>query len=134
MPDTHFLSTNDVMDIHRNTIQSEGGDAAVRDAGILESAVSMPMAWFEGRFLHEDVPAMAAAYLFHICQGHAFVDGNKRTAVASAIMFLELNAWQLTSSNKELLDLTLRVAQGELLKDQVIQWVRDNAEPQSNTS
>ena len=79
-----FLTTDNVMAIHRRMIREFGGDPKVRDYGLLESAAMMPAAQFRGRFLHGGIPAMAAAYLFHLCTNHPFVDGNKRTVLASA--------------------------------------------------
>ena len=66
-----FLTVDHVLAVHRRLVQEFGGVAEVRDYGLLESAVMMPAAQFGGEFLHDDVPAMAAAYLFHICRNHA---------------------------------------------------------------
>jgi death-on-curing protein len=119
-----FLTLDHVLAIHQRMIAEFGGDPEVRDYGLLESAVAMPSAAFGGEFLHDGVPAMAAAYLFHICKNHAFVDGNKRTAVASAEVFILLNGMLLNASNKELEKLTLEVAQGKVSKDEAIAFFR----------
>ena len=79
-----FLTVDHVLTIHRRVIDEFGGDPALRDRGLLESAVMMPAAQFGGGYLHDGIPAMAAGYLFHICKNHSFVDGNKRTALATA--------------------------------------------------
>src|SRR3569832_264121 len=86
-----FLSVENVLAIHADTIAEEGGRVGIRDIGLLESAVAMPQATYEGAYLHPDLAAMAAAYLFHLCQNHAFVDGNKRAAAFSTVLFLALN-------------------------------------------
>lgn len=119
-----FLSVENVLGIHQRVIEEFGGDAGVRDHGLLESAVMIPAAQYEGRFLHPDLPAMAAAYLFHICRNHAFVDGNKRTALAAAEVFLRLNGQGLKASNRELERLTVGVAQGTLSKDDAVAFFR----------
>jgi death-on-curing protein len=67
-----FLSLDEVLEIHEQQIERYGGSAGLRDAAGLESAVATPQATFGGEFLHPSVPAMAAAYLFHLCQNHAF--------------------------------------------------------------
>ncbi len=67
-----FLTIEDVIYFHANTIAHEGGMAGLRNRGLLESAVMMPQAAVGGRYLHREIPAMAAAYLFHIFQAHAF--------------------------------------------------------------
>lgn len=126
-----FLTIEHVLAIHRRSIEEFGGDAAVRDRGLLESAVMMPAARFGGDYLHAGLPAMAAAYLFHICRNHAFVDGNKRTALASAEVFLFVNGMRLGADDKELEELTLGVAASRVTKDEATAFfvrhtVRDN--------
>ncbi len=74
--------------------------------------------------MHEDIPAMAAAYLFHICKSHAFMGGNKRTALASAAIFIQLNNMQLIATDDELERLTIGVAEGSLTKDDTIEFFR----------
>ncbi len=74
------------------------------------------MATFGGQFLHSSLPCMAAAYLFHICQNHPFVDGDKRTGANAAITFLLINDWEPDFSEDELVDLVLSVASGTMSK------------------
>ena len=82
-----FLSIDDVSRLHELTVTTHGGATGIRDIGLLDAAVSMPMQTFGGDYLHDGVGAMAAANLFHLCQAHAFVDGNKRTGVLAALVF-----------------------------------------------
>ncbi len=91
-----FLSLDEVLEIHKQQIELYGGSAGLRDSVGLESAVAMPQATFGGEFLHTSIPAMAAAYLFHLCQNHPFVDGNKRVGANAAIAFLLMNDWEPT--------------------------------------
>lgn len=70
-----FLSVDDVNRLHELTVANHGGSPGIRDSGLLDAAVAMPMQSFGGEYLHPDIPAMAAAYHFHICQAHAYVDG-----------------------------------------------------------
>jgi|ERR1017187_5637550 death-on-curing protein len=114
-----FLALDQVLEIHAQQIELYGGSDGVRDPAGLESAVATPMATFGGQFLHSTIPSMAAAYLFHICQNHAFVDGNKRTGANAAITFLLINDWELDFSEDELVDLVLSVASGEMSKSAV---------------
>lgn len=122
--DIRFLSVENIVAIHADTIAHEGGSPGVRDWGLLESAVAMPQSTFAGAYLHSGLAEMAAAYLFHICQNHAFVDGNKRTAAFAAVLFLALNG--ITDAQlppeEELERLTLALAAGELHKSEVIVW------------
>ena len=119
-----FLSVDDVLLLHADTIDIDGGSHGVRDHGLLDAAVAMPRQQFGGAFLHEDLAAMAAAYLFHIAQNHPFVDGNKRAAVMSSLAFLRLNDVDLSPASQELEATTRRVASGELNKEALTQWVR----------
>ena len=79
-----FLSLARVLRIHRSCIEAYGGDPAVRDMGLLESALAQPRASFGGQYLHEDIAAMAAAYLFHIVSNHPFIELDSKTALMHA--------------------------------------------------
>ena len=115
-----FLTVEHVLAIHGRMIDEFGGGRGILDRGLLESAVAMPATQFGGRYLHGSVAAMAAAYLFHLCANHPFVDGNKRTAVAAAEVFLLLNDKRLLATNIELERLTLGVAGGAIAKGETI--------------
>ncbi len=123
-----FLSVQDVVDIHERVIIEFGGDLGLRDRGLLGSAVAMPSATFSGSFLHPGVAEMAGAYHFHLCSNHTFIDGNKRVAVASAEVFLLLNGFELSASDDELEELTLKLAMGKLAKEQVIEFFKKHTE------
>ena len=88
-----FLSLDEILEIHEQQIERYGGSPGIRDGARLESAVATPQAAFGREFLHTSIPAMAAAYLFHLCQNHAFIDGNKRVGADAAITFLLMNSW-----------------------------------------
>lgn len=124
-----FLTVEQVLVIHERVIVEFGGDPALLDGGLLESAVMMPAAWFQREFLHPDIATMAAAYLFHLCMNHPFADGNKRTALAAAEVFLRLNDHELPATNDELERLTWAVAQGRLDKDGVVAFYRSRVAP-----
>ncbi len=105
-----FLSMGEVLLILQDQIRRYGGAYGVRDPGLLSSALAMPSATFEGKYLHKDLFDQAAAYAFHLCQNHPFVDGNKRAALASALVFLSLNGIELEDPKEELYDLMISVA------------------------
>ena len=111
--------------LHADTINIDGGSPGVRDHGLLDAAVAMPRQQFDGEYLHEDIAAMAAAYLFHIGQNHPFVDGNKRAAVMAALVFLHVNGIEKLPAPQGLEVVTLLVAGGELSKNALTQWLRD---------
>src|SRR5437773_3317701 len=114
-----FLTVAEVVDLHGRLIAQFGGSMEVRDLGLLQSALAMPSASFGGQFLHESLPDMAAAYLYHLVQNHAFVDGNKRIGAAAARVFLLANGAKFDPSEKEYGDLTLAVASGKVDKTAV---------------
>ncbi len=80
-----------VQAIHAEVLKAHGGSPGIRDLALLESAVAAPQATMIGQPLISDPIEIAAAYLFYICSSHPFVDGNKRTALASALTFLAEN-------------------------------------------
>lgn len=90
-----FLRIEDVLALHADQMELYGGEHGVRDMGLLESAVGQAQASFAGQVLHADIFEMAAAYLFHIVQNHPFIDGNKRTGLIAALVFLDLNGIEL---------------------------------------
>ena len=111
-----FLSLAEVVEIHANQIQHYGGSEGIRDLNLLSSAVAMPYAFFHTSFLHSDIFEMASAYAFHICQNHPFVDGNKRTALASALIFLELNGITISDPSGKLYEAMITLISGNLGK------------------
>lgn len=85
------LSVDAVKAIHAEVLAAHGGSEGLRDQALLESAVAAPQATYGGEPLFKDPVEIAAAYLFYLCRNHAFVDGNKRTALAACLVFLEAN-------------------------------------------
>lgn len=122
-----FLSLAEVLEIHRDQIERYGGHAGLRDLGLLQSALAMPAAALGGRYLHGDLVEMAAAYLFHIVQNHPFIDGNKRTGMVAAIVFLSLNGIELRADETQLEQLVIDVAKGKAGKSSVADFLRKNS-------
>ena len=119
-----FLSVDDVLAIHEDTIRQEGGAVGLRDPGLLESAVTMARQSIGGEYLHPDLAAMAAAYLYHIAQNHPFHDGNKRAGAMAALIFLHVNGVGALPHPGELERVTLGVAAGEMSKAELTEWFR----------
>jgi death-on-curing protein len=115
-----FLSMDEVLEIHAQQIEKYGGSAGLRDVAGLESAIATPQVTFSGEYLHVSIPAMAAAYLFHLYQNHAFIDGNKRVGANAAITFLLMNDWEPLFDEQQLVELVLAVASGALGKPELI--------------
>ena len=119
-----FLDLDRVLRTHLSLIERYGGEPGVRDIGLLHSAIAIPQASFAGEFLHKDLFEMAAAYLFHIVQNHPFIDGNKRTGAAAAIIFLDMNGVEIEADEEGLVDLALRVASGQAGKQEIAEFFR----------
>ena len=124
MKEPLFLTLAEVIEIHNDQIKTYGGCGGIRDLGLLQSAIAQPPASFSGQWLHDDIFMMAAAYAFHICGNHPFVDGNKRTALASALVFLQMNEIDCDPKGK-LLEAMLRMAKGELTKEEFARILRE---------
>ena len=77
--------------IHEEVLRANGGSSGIRDENLLESALAAPRATMMGRPMIEDPIEVAAAYLFYLCRNHPFVDGNKRVALTTCLLFLEVN-------------------------------------------
>ena len=113
-----------MIEIHTDQIQRYGGQAGLRDLALLESAIGQPEASFAGEWLHPDRYEMAAAYAYHLCQNHPFIDGNKRTALATALVFLELNNIAILDPRRRLKNAMIRIASGKMRKEEFAKLLR----------
>ncbi|MFO7565657.1 MAG: type II toxin-antitoxin system death-on-curing family toxin [Enhygromyxa sp.] len=114
-----FLTVEVVLTLHQRQLDRYGGSPGLRDRGLLESAVAQPQASFGGILAHDNLFAMAAAYLFHLVSNHAFVDGNKRVGLLAAQVFLHLNGIVLLHESEAFYELTMGVAEGRVDKSSV---------------
>jgi death-on-curing protein len=119
-----FLALGDVLALHEELILRYGGSPGLRNAGLLEAALAMPQAGFGGKYFHEFPHEMGAAYLFHLVRNHAFIDGNKRIALACAILFFKINRVSYSITEKEAVELTLAAASGKIDKGAVTDFFR----------
>ncbi|MEM9251884.1 MAG: type II toxin-antitoxin system death-on-curing family toxin [Planctomycetota bacterium] len=125
-----FLTIDDVYHLHRDTLEAEGGADGVIHPGMIEAAVAMPQQQFGGSYLHDGLVAMAAAYLFHMCQAHGFRDGNKRVATLCSTVFLRLNGVPVDRmpDPDEFERVVLSIASGEMSKDEVAAWLTEHVD------
>lgn len=124
----YYLSVEQVLFIHARLIEETGGEHGVLDIGLLQSAVARPRATFDGQDLYPGLFYKCAALLESLIGNHAFVDGNKRTAISAAGLFLRLNGYRMTANNQQLETFTLRCARQRVSLDQVITWFEGNSE------
>ena len=114
-----FPTVELALDIHAEMLSQYGGLDGVRDYAQLEAAIAAPQMTMGGDFLNPTLPKMAAALLVSLCQGHPFLDGNKRTATVLAFNFLAANGLTLEMDEGTLETLVMRVAEGHLGKEEV---------------
>ena len=122
-----FLTLDEVLELHSESISRYGGSDGIRDMGLLQSALAMPAASFGGQYLHPDLPAMGAALLFHLVQNHPFVDGNKRIGAAASRVFMLMNDTTFDPPQDDFEQLVLGIAAGQIAKDQATDFFRLHA-------
>jgi death on curing protein len=135
-----FLNRYEILLIHANQIELYGGSAGIRDEGLLASAIAQPEAVFGGQYLHDSLAAQAAAYLLHLVKNHPFIDGNKRVGTATALVFLDINGYELdpalddldsSSQQTRLETAVIRVASGTMTKEELTLFIHTHLRPLS---
>ncbi|HLG28830.1 MAG TPA: type II toxin-antitoxin system death-on-curing family toxin [Candidatus Brocadiales bacterium] len=119
-----YLTHEQVLFIHYLIIKETGGIHGIRDLPLLQSAVSRPMATFDNNDLYPDLFTKAAAIMHSVIKNHPFIDGNKRTGITSASIFLFKNNYILTASNKELEQFTSKVASRNIELKEIAKWFK----------
>jgi death-on-curing protein len=120
-----YLSAEQVLFIHSRLIDATGGSHGIRDIGLLKSAVARPRATFEAKDLYGDIFHKVSALMESLIKNHPFIDGNKRTAITSAGIFLQLNGYSLEAPQKKLEEFTLDMAIGKINLIKASQWFND---------
>jgi death-on-curing protein len=118
-----------VLAIHDQQLAEHGGQADVRDRGLLESALSRPQNQFA--YGEHAPPRLAAGYAFGISLNHPFLDGNKRTSLVVPELFLVLNGFELTATDAECVTEFLALAAGDLTEEQLTQWIAGHTAPRA---
>jgi death on curing protein len=121
-----YIPEDLVLTIHADLLQRYGGEPGLRDRGLLESALAQPRMTFGGKDVHKTVFDKAAAYGFHICNNHPFLDGNKRVALVLMDLFLQKNGWEIVSSEEDVYSMMMSLATGKLSKPKLSSWLKEN--------
>jgi death on curing protein len=119
---TQYLLPEQVLFLHSRLVEETGGAHGVRDLGMLLSAFGHPQSTFDNQELTPDLFAKTAALMDSLVRNHPFVDGNKRTAIAAADIFLWINQVQLMVRNEEMVRFTLACAQSQLSISEMVEW------------
>ena len=121
-----YLSLDDLLIIHTDQIERYGGSHGIRDMNLLESALFRPQSSFSGEDLYPDFFEKAAVLVHSLLLNHTFVDGNKRTAIASLLVFLELNGISLACTQQELVDAAIAIENKKWNKDAITSWLKNH--------
>ncbi|MEH1822116.1 MAG: type II toxin-antitoxin system death-on-curing family toxin [Nostoc sp.] len=114
-----FLEKEDVIRIHDELVSETGESLTILNEGSLESALYQPKAGFGEEYFHPTIYEQASAYLFHIACNHAFEQGNKRTAFAAMVTFLNVNDYDIEITEEEAEKLTVQVVTHEISKEEL---------------
>lgn len=125
---SRFLDSKEVLVIHEQVISTSGGSHGVRDVRLLESALGAPQQTFGGQDLYPDVFSQGAALLRSLAMNHPFVDGNKRTAFLSTVVFLELNMWRLDVQDAKAVEFMVDLAAKKPTIENVGEWLREHCQ------
>ena len=117
-----FLRLDEILAIHQDQIARYHGDPGIRDMTLLKSAIAQPCATYDGQFLHSSYEEMAAAYLYHLVNNHACIDGNKRLGAVSSVVFLLMNGYTFDAPQHDFTELVMSVAQGQTSKSEVLRF------------
>jgi len=120
------LTKEQVLMLHSQLIEFTGGCDGIRDEGLLDSALESPFQSFSGTELYPSVQAKAARLCYGLVKNHAMLDGNKRIGAHTMLVFLSVNGYELTYTQKELSDLILNVADGEKGYENILEWILEH--------
>ena len=118
-----ILSKEQVLKLHANLIKATGGSNGIRDEGMLDLALNNPFQSFGGKELYPSIQAKAARLCFGLVKNHAMLDGNKRLGTHVMLVFLALNGYELYYSQKELSDVILALASGDIGEKEILRWI-----------
>jgi death-on-curing protein len=122
-----YLTPEQVLFLHSRLVAETGGAHGVRDLGMLLSALGRPQVTFEDSELYPDLFTKTAALMDSLVRNHPFVDGNKRTAITAAGIFLRINGYELIVENSEMIRFTLACAQSQLSVETITEWFKQHS-------
>lgn len=123
----HFIPEGLVTTIHADLLHRYGGRHGLRDQKLLESALAQPKMTIGRKFVHKSLFDKAAAYGYHVCKNHPFIDGNKRLAFVLMDIFLQKNGWEIVAQEEEAYSLMIDLAAGRLAKTQLTFWLKGHS-------
>ena len=117
------LTKAQILLLHNQLTAETGGISGLRDEGLLESAIITPFQTFDGMDMYPTLQQKAARLCFGLVKNHPFIDGNKRIGTHAMLVFLALNGIELRYTQKELSDIIISLAAGEMEFSDLLQWI-----------
>jgi len=124
---TSYISLDIVLAIHDDMVEKYGGNSGIRDLGLIQSAIARPQSSFQGEELYANIFDKAAALFHSIILNHAFIDGNKRTAMVSVARFLSINEYTFDVNDKEFVNFPLQVESNHLSIEKISEWLKTHS-------
>ena len=122
-----WIDPDILLTAHDEQLAEHGGASGIRDMGLFESALARPQNL--AVYGEPDAAALAASYAYGLAKNHAFVDGNKRTALVALEYFLALNGFELTADDSQCVLVILSIASGAFSEEELANWIRKHLQP-----
>ena len=121
-----YISVQYILKMHEKLISATGGSEGIRDIELLKSSIENSKVTFGGEDLYKTIEEKCSNICYCIISNHTFIDGNKRAGIYVMLILLEYNEIKLSFSQKDLVDLGLGIAKGELKQENITQWIRNH--------
>ena len=126
MKNIYFVPKYIILHFHDQLIQTYGGKPGIRDKKLFDSAIEQSKTIYEGEYSHNSLIEMAAAYGYHLCNNHPFMEGNKRIALVTMDIFLQRNGYEIVASEKKTYKIMMQLSSGKLTKQDLTIWLKNN--------
>ena len=126
MKPINYLTLEEVLALHEISIKEFGGTHGIRELGLLESAVHQPQQSFGSQNLYVEIWDKAAILGYAISENQPFLDGNKRTAALSMLVFLEVNGYEVNVKKGEIYKTIMSIANKKITRKKIAQWLKKN--------
>ncbi|MBW9158109.1 type II toxin-antitoxin system death-on-curing family toxin [Clostridium tagluense] len=119
------IDMDDILLFHKKIVRETGGSKEIRDLGLIDSALNRASATFDGIDLYWEIEGKISAITYGLIKNHGFVDGNKRIGVSVMVLLLKLNNINVKYSQKQLIELGLKVADETFSENDIKIWINN---------
>jgi len=127
MFEVRYLTMQQILHLHHSSLLEWGGQDGVRDQGFFESAWARPQQSYMGEDAYSDLFEKVAALMESLTKNHPFFDGNKRTALLSGLLFLNINGWRLKVPNEAVVEKILEIASSQIKLKELAVWLKEHS-------